>query len=121
MKGKSRWAGLVLVVILAAACARPTPEPAFWTEPCHNLPPDDTDEMLPPTQGETRMVKFEGTWYSVETLEMLPFIPTDTPVEVGDFIVQVGNFRWTYEYFPYTGKPVRSECPWLPLNGKPGG
>jgi hypothetical protein len=35
-------------------------------------------------------------------------------VEIGNFIVRVGNLRWTYEYFdPYTGKPARSECPWL--------
>ena len=97
MKGKSRWTSWVLVATLAAACARPTPEPAFWMEPCPNLPP----ETPQPTQVS-------------EILEKLPFIPADTPVEIGDWIVRVGNLRWTYEYFDsYTGKPVRSECPWL--------
>ena len=96
MRGKSWWAGLVLVAALTAACARPTPEPAFWMVPCPNLPPE-TPQPAP-----------------AEALEKLPVIPTDTPVEIGNFIVRVGNLRWTYEYFdPYTGKPARSECPWL--------
>ncbi|WP_448595306.1 hypothetical protein [Thermoflexus hugenholtzii] len=98
MRGKGCWIGLVLMAALTAACARPTPEPAFWTAPCPNLPP----ETPMPAQAET--------------LEELPVIPTDTPVEIKNFIVRVGNLRWTYEYFdPYTGKPVRSECPWLSL------
>ena len=97
MRGKGCGIGLVLMAALMAACARPTPEPAFWTEPCPNLPP----ETPQPIQ-------------VVETLERLPLIPTDTPVELSGFIARVGNFRWIYEYFdPHTGKPVRSECPWL--------
>jgi hypothetical protein len=97
MREKGCGIGLVLMVALTAACARPTPEPAFWTEPCPNLPP----ETPQPIQ-------------VVETLERLPLIPTDTPVELSGFIARVGNFRWIYEYFdPHTGKPVRSECPWL--------
>jgi hypothetical protein len=97
MRGKGCGIGLVLMAALTAACARPTPEPAFWTEPCPNLPP----ETPQPIQ-------------VVETLERLPLIPTDTPVELSGFIARVGNFRWIYEYFdPHTGKPVRSECPWL--------
>jgi hypothetical protein len=97
MRGKSCGIGLVLMAALTAACARPTPEPAFWTDPCPNLPP----ETPQPIQ-------------VVGTLERLPLIPTDTPVELSGFIVRVGNFRWIYEYFdPYIGKPVRSECPWL--------
>ncbi|QWK11636.1 MAG: hypothetical protein KNN16_04955 [Thermoflexus hugenholtzii] len=96
MREKGCGIGLVLMAALTAACARPTPEPAFWTVPCPNLPP----ETPPPTPAET--------------LEKLPVIPTNTPVEIGNFIVRVGNLRWTYEYFdPYTGKPARSECPWL--------
>ena len=110
MKGKSCWMSLVLVAALAAACARPTPEPAFWMptpepafrkEPCPNLPPHLETPQWKPTK-------------LLEILEKLPFIPTDTPVEIRNFVVRVGDLRWTYEYFdPHTGKPVRSECPWL--------
>jgi hypothetical protein len=91
--------GLALTAALAAACAlrAPEPEPAFWTEPCPNLPP----ETPPPPPAR-------------EALRELPVIPVDTPVEIAGFIVRVGDLRWTYEYFDsYTGKPVRSECPWL--------
>jgi hypothetical protein len=45
MRGKGCGIGLVLMAALTAACARPTPEPAFWTVPCPNLPP----ETPPPT------------------------------------------------------------------------
>jgi hypothetical protein len=88
--------GPILVTLLAMACFRPT-EPDFWTEPCPNLSPN---ERLDPTQAER--------------LEKLPTIPADTPVGIGDFIARVSSLRWVYEYFDsYTGKPVRSGCPWL--------
>jgi len=95
MKGRILRMGLILVpLFLATSCFRPT-EPDFWTQPCPNL-----SERLDPTQAER--------------LEKLPAIPADTPVGIGNFIARVSSLRWVYEYFDsYTGKPVRSECPWL--------
>ena len=138
MKGKSCWMSLVLVAALAAACARPTPEPAFLMEPCPNLPPPEipqpTNERAnkrallpnprdpgrpmgwwdPPQPDPPQPAQSLAVLQDAQVLEKLPFIPADTPVEIGDWIVRVGNLRWTYEYFdPYIGKPVRSECPWL--------
>jgi len=93
MRGKGCGIGLVLMVALTAACARATTK----TAPC---PPGAAH--LDPTTAERL------------GLEKLPTIPAGTPVEIGNFIVRVGNLRWTYEYFdPYADKPVRSECPWL--------
>ena len=100
MRGKGCRIGLILMAALTAACARPTPELAFQTEPCPDLDPDQR-ETLNPT-------------FWTERLEKLPTIPTDTPVEIGNFTVRVGSLRWTYEYFSsYYRKTVRSECPWL--------
>jgi hypothetical protein len=92
MKGRILRMGPILVTLL-----RPT-EPAFRTEPCPDL---DPDQRLDPT-------------FWAERLEKLPTIPADTPVEIGNFTVRVGSLRWTYEYFSsYYRKTVRSECPWL--------
>jgi len=92
MKERVLRMGPILVTLL-----RPT-EPAFRTEPCPDL---DPDQRLDPT-------------FWAERLEKLPTIPADTPVEIGNFTVRVGSLRWTYEYFSsYYRKTVRSECPWL--------
>jgi len=66
MKGKGCGISLVLMAALTAACARPTPEPAFQTEPCPDLDPDQR-ETLDPT-------------FWTERLEKLPTIPMSISV-----------------------------------------